>query len=845
MSSETIQILLVDDDADTRAAYEAFFSFDSGIRFQGLNGGADTASPDLSVDQALLLLIDYRLGSERFADQWLAAFRHHYGLESSWPPMWQGYLLAEDDAQIIDRVQEVKRRFGLQGILKKPVPWVHVTDLIKALHGSGNGAVPLSVPQHVLDQDTRILIDATKGLGVVVRIFREADLHVWKMDSLNPAYSNSAAMRADNQWSDQDRNALQRLLSRMRSSGVRRKSSLEFQGGHWWRRRLFKTGNGYLWLSTERLPEPDRSSANRLFGDEDRLWELDDEDHLRQLTENLTENLETHHGITRFRLYEAFPLAGLDQHTPQGTDYLYLPYWQHGGGFTGRDGTEARWLRQFADPEHFRPPDDEASKRHCWLTSRRDGQAGVDHGNAPNKVIWTIINDQDELVGVLVLDRRDDHLGWRDESWERQITPDELGAMMALLRDINGVLVRFLEHKRATRDYNYEQQRSMAQTNALRKGDPEQGVTQLLGDLTKAVYREGYAEQFQVMLLEDQGRGYWRAWNGHWCSDDGEWPMTSDTGNGNVSREYSIDQLAGMVPTASSTNTQWLCHQQLTHDARRGDGLPQSGALLSLRVPLGDAQSALVLIHQPVPNQFTQAFVERWCVNLLRLQPLLCWNREADRSARRWIISAFNHELREPIQRALSEYDLAAAGMTQPGDVPAVQVAPHTLRYLQHVIENMLAYSRDMPAQSGTADLRSVLDKTIETLRIYYRNKPLPANPIAEVYEVQASESIVSQLLFNLLDNACKYSSGAIRLHWTAPELRLDNPLKEAINQAELERWCMANERGHATSTARGGGIGLTVMRRLAELNGIDWHMTLEDQGRRLVNTLRFDSREP
>ena len=133
-----------------------------------------------------------------------------------------------------------------------------------------------------------------------------------------------------------------------------------------------------------------------------------------------------------------------------------------------------------------------------------------------------------------------------------------------------------------------------------------------------------------------------------------------------------------------------------------------------------------------------------------------------------------------------------------------------------------------------------MLDDIIATLRIYYRDKWSLANPITEVCEVQASESIVRQLLFNLLDNACKYSSGEIRLHWVSPELRLENPLQEAIGSAELERWGIANERGHATATARGGGIGLVVVRRLAELNGIGWRVTLEDNGRRLVNTLRF-----
>ena len=213
----------------------------------------------------------------------------------------------------------------------------------------------------------------------------------------------------------------------------------------------------------------------------------------------------------------------------------------------------------------------------------------------------------------------------------------------------------------------------------------------------------------------------------------------------------------------------------------------------------------------------------------------------AARGERRWIASALSHELREPIQRALGDYELEAAGMMESGDIPAAQVGLHAFRYLEQVIENMLAYCRDSAAQSGTADLRSVLDEVIATLKIYYRGKWLLANPITEVCEVQESESIVKQLLFNLLDNACKYSSGEIRLHWAPPELRLENPLREAIDQAELARWCMANERGRATATARGEGIGLTVIRRLADLNGIGWRMTLEDHGRRLVNTLRFN----
>ena len=816
MGGETIQILLVDDDKDTRTAYEEFFSFDPVIRFQGLGSNEDAMPRDLDADQALLLMIDYHLDSGRCADQWLAAFKRCYGLESDdWPQVWQGYLLAEDKLEITDHIQAVKGCFGLQDILKKPVLLADVEDLIDTLHGAGNAVAAVGEVQEWLDQDAQILIDAADNLNVAIHIFREADLHVGRMYSLNPVYSNSVGKKSGNQWSVQDRNALKRLLSQMRLSGTQRKSSLEFQGEHWWRRRLFKTDNGYLWLSIEQVSEPNQLLMNRLFGGESRLRELD-KDRLGELIDNL----KIHHGIRRLRLYGAFSLAGPDQNTPKGTNYLYLPYWQKGGGFTGGD-TEERWLQQVAGPEFFRPPDTEARERGYWLTSRRDGRVGVEDGNADNKVIFTI-KDKGKVVGVLVLDRRDDHLDWRVGSWERQITADELGAMMAWLKDINDVLARFLGYERASRDHDYEQHRSKAQTDALRKGDPEQAVMQLLGDLTKAAYREGYDEQFQVGLLEDQGKGRWRAWSGY--EGDSERSAAFDIGEG----DYGIEQLAGMVPRASPTDIQWLCQQQLAHDAERGAGLPQSGALLSLRMPLGSAQSALMLIHQPAPHQVTQAFVERWCMNLRRLQPLLCWAR-ADRGARRWIASALSHELREPIQRVISDYALEAAGMTESGDVPAAQVASHAFRYLEQVIGNMLAYSHDGAAQSGTADLYLVLDDIIATLKIYYRDKWSLINPITEVCEVQASESIVRQLLFNLLDNACKYSSGEIRLHWSPPELRLENPLKEAINREELARWGMANERGHATATARGGGHwsggGPTLGR-------VEWHRLAYGAGR-------------
>ncbi len=203
-------------------------------------------------------------------------------------------------------------------------------------------------------------------------------------------------------------------------------------------------------------------------------------------------------------------------------------------------------------------------------------------------------------------------------------------------------------------------------------------------------------------------------------------------------------------------------------------------------------------------------------------------------------VSAVTHELRTPLTTFRMYADLLAEGM-----VPAERQGEYlaTLRREAerqgHLVENVLAYSRlergRYRAARETLSLGELIAGLFETLAAQARRASLElqAPPPGDWREVRVSvdRAAVERVLFNLVDNACKYARGAgdPRLHLLCHvdprdvrlELRDHGPGVSAREARRLFRPFHKSARDAAQS-APGVGLGLALSRRLARAIGGD-----------------------
>lgn len=197
-------------------------------------------------------------------------------------------------------------------------------------------------------------------------------------------------------------------------------------------------------------------------------------------------------------------------------------------------------------------------------------------------------------------------------------------------------------------------------------------------------------------------------------------------------------------------------------------------------------------------------------------------------------VSAVTHELRTPLTTFRMYSEMLGEGM-----VPEDQKG-HYLDTLQseasrlaHLVENVLSYAR---LERGRANGR-VEDVSLDRLlaqvesRLADRARQSGMELVVDLGEVpakttvRANPSAIEQILFNLVDNACKYAAGARdrRIHLDATQsdgqLRLHvrdhGPGIAPAASRRLFRSFSKSARDAANS-APGIGLGLALSRRLA-----------------------------
>ncbi len=182
-----------------------------------------------------------------------------------------------------------------------------------------------------------------------------------------------------------------------------------------------------------------------------------------------------------------------------------------------------------------------------------------------------------------------------------------------------------------------------------------------------------------------------------------------------------------------------------------------------------------------------------------------------------------SHELRTPLAVIRGAVELM---LSKPDIDPRMRTRLQRIERSEQqctdLISALLLLSRNERAV-GDCDVAKVAQQLLEHHRAQLAGKPLELRLEGETrLIIDAPESAVAVALGNLIGNAVKYTrSGAVivRLHADSVEVEDSGPGLSAEDAARLfERGYRGTHAGHS----QGGGIGLSIVRRICALYGWD-----------------------
>lgn len=202
-------------------------------------------------------------------------------------------------------------------------------------------------------------------------------------------------------------------------------------------------------------------------------------------------------------------------------------------------------------------------------------------------------------------------------------------------------------------------------------------------------------------------------------------------------------------------------------------------------------------------------------------------------------VSAVTHELRTPLTTFRLYTEMLSDGMVS-DEQKRLQYL-NTLRLeadrLSHLVENVLAYARlergGISSRIETMPLSSLLAKVKDRLaeRAQQAGMELNLEATPNDLSVKADPAAVDQILFNLVDNACKYAATAsdrriiLRAGHTDRAAVLSvQDYGPGVSREEARRLFrpFSKSARQAANSAPGVGLGLALSRRLARSMGGD-----------------------
>jgi signal transduction histidine kinase len=212
-------------------------------------------------------------------------------------------------------------------------------------------------------------------------------------------------------------------------------------------------------------------------------------------------------------------------------------------------------------------------------------------------------------------------------------------------------------------------------------------------------------------------------------------------------------------------------------------------------------------------------------------------------------VSAVTHELRTPLTTFRLYTEMLAGGLVRDAEKRGRYLATLQAEALRlgHLVENVLAYARLERRRGQTRRERVTVAQIVDRVGERLRERAAQADMQlvletagADVLTVRADISAVEQILFNLVDNACKYASRATdrRIHLRAGASPRTVTLAvcdhgPGVAGAERRRLFTPFHKSarDAANSAPGVGLGLALSRRLARAMGGDLRLVEQPEG--------------
>ena len=202
--------------------------------------------------------------------------------------------------------------------------------------------------------------------------------------------------------------------------------------------------------------------------------------------------------------------------------------------------------------------------------------------------------------------------------------------------------------------------------------------------------------------------------------------------------------------------------------------------------------------------------------------------------------SDVSHELRTPLSliRGATELVLANPDLPEKMSQRLLRI-DRAAQQCTDLTTALLMLSREERG-TGRTNLRRLALQLAEASKPQLGQKPVVLRVVGgqDVF-VDAPEAVLAVALGNLIGNACKYTAeGEVAIIVEAGEVRVEDT-GPGLSAEDAARLFERGYRGSSAGGTSGGGIGLSIVRRLCELYG--WQVSIapgEERG--AVATLRF-----
>ncbi|MGZ5279626.1 MAG: HAMP domain-containing sensor histidine kinase [Pseudobdellovibrionaceae bacterium] len=217
----------------------------------------------------------------------------------------------------------------------------------------------------------------------------------------------------------------------------------------------------------------------------------------------------------------------------------------------------------------------------------------------------------------------------------------------------------------------------------------------------------------------------------------------------------------------------------------------------------------------------------------ITLNDLLSRIEQAFQSQERFVADA-SHQLLTPLTIIKGELEQTLKKPLQPEAVHALDSTLQEVDHLVSLVQNMLMLARVDAGLSAMNIQELFFDEVVIDALSRAEKWARPKN-IRLKFDIKAEgeirpqirgdEDLLQNMIFNLLENAIKYSKPfslvEVSLHWTATEqiLKVEDAgpgLPENQTETIFERFSRAQKQGHA---APGYGLGLAIARQIAVIH--------------------------